>query len=80
MISHFLFAVVYYVIQRPCHMLPPLLPNLAKALLRMCRNQKSEVATELEDRGDDVVRMIKAFHDQARHVQCANNVGSIFWG
>ena len=46
----------------------------------MCRNQKSEVATELEDRGDDVVRMIKAFHDQARRVQRAINVGLIFWG
>eukprot|EP00435_Cladocopium_sp_Y103_P039766 s932_g10.t1 len=39
-----------------------------RALLRMCRNQKSEVAAELEDRGDDVVRMIKAFHDQGEMV------------
>lgn len=65
---------------------------IVKALLRMCRNHKTEagsrhnmfsgqlflaawhvtlnlpscqVATELEGRGDDVIRMIKAFYDQA---------------
>eukprot|EP00434_Breviolum_minutum_P042280 symbB.v1.2.037627.t1/scaffold5607.1/size25383/4 len=39
-----------------------------RALLRMCRNHKTEVATELEGRGDDVIRMIKAFYDQGEMV------------
>jgi len=34
----------------------------------MCRNHKTEVATELEGRGDDVIRMIKAFYDQGEMV------------
>ena len=73
--DHFLFSFCSVIV---CN--SPWLPNLAQALLRMCRNQKTEVAAELEDRGDDVVRMIKAFHDQARHVPCVINSGFIFLG
>ena len=37
-----------------------------RALLRTCRHHKIQVASELENRSEDVVRIIKAFHDEER--------------
>eukprot|EP00913_Durusdinium_trenchii_P017293 g16263.t1 len=39
-----------------------------RALLRICRSYKFEVAAELEFHGDQSMQMIKAFHDQANMI------------